>query len=130
MMAISKPVNYKGVLLLNEAMEKHTSWRSGGPADQFYTPAELDDLSKFLRSLPTDEPIMFVGLGSNLLVRDGGYRGTVISLKGCFTDIEKLEGNKLRVGAGVSCAKLARFCHRNNLIGGEFFADWLVVRLQ
>jgi len=122
MMAASNSMNFNGVLLLNEAMEKHTSWRSGGAVDQFYTPVDLHDLSLFIRSLPADEQIMFIGLGSNLLVRDDGYRGTVISLKGSLSDIELLEGTKLRVGAGVSCAKLARFCSRNNLIGGEFFA--------
>lgn len=112
----------KGVLLINEVMEKHTSWRAGGPVDQFYTPANLDDLVNFTRSLPDHEPVVFLGLGSNLLVRDEGFRGTVISLKGSLADIEGLAGNKLRVGAGTSCAKLARFCHRNDLIGGEFFA--------
>jgi len=65
---------------------------------------------------------MFIGLGSNLLVRDGGIRGTVISLKGSLSDITLLENNVIRAGAGSSCAKLSRYCHRNNLLGGEFFA--------
>lgn len=122
MMAASNLHKPRGTLLLNESMKKHTSWRAGGIARQFYTPADVDDLSDFLAALPVDEEIMFLGLGSNLLVRDGGYKGTVISLKGSLSSIDELPGNKLKVGAGTSCAKLARYCHRNNLIGGEFFA--------
>jgi len=132
----------RGVLLLNEPMCKHTSWRVGGNAEQFYTPADLEDLAQFLSALPAGEAVMFLGLGSNLLVRDEGIRGTVISLKGCLAEIEPVEnsavdsavdsvgdsvGDKsnecyLRVGAGTSCAKLARYCHRNDLVGGEFFS--------
>lgn len=122
MMASLTPEKFNGMLLIDELMEKHTSWRAGGPVDQFYTPVDIDDLVNFMSSLPVNEPVIFLGLGSNLLVRDKGFRGTVISLKGSLSDIEVLKGNKLRVGAGTSCAKLARYCHRNNLIGGEFFA--------
>jgi len=122
MMTAYNAENFKGTLLLDEPMSKHTSWRIGGSADQFYTPADVDDLAQFISQLAADENLMFLGLGSNLLVRDKGIRGTVISLVGSLSDIEVLEENCLRVGAGTSCAKLARFCHRNNLIGGEFFA--------
>jgi len=122
MMTASSLNNFKGTLLIDESMAKHTSWRIGGAADKFYTPFDIDDLSVFLAQLPETENIMFLGLGSNLLVRDKGIRGTVISLKGSLSEIEALDNNCLRVGAGASCAKLARFCHRNNLIGGEFFA--------
>lgn len=122
MMVASNLNQYAGVLLLNESMKKHTSWRVGGCADQFYTPQGIDDLSVFLQQLPENENVYFLGLGSNLLVRDKGIRGTVISLKGSLSEIESLGQECLRVGAGTSCAKLARYCHRNNLIGGEFFA--------
>jgi UDP-N-acetylmuramate dehydrogenase len=122
MMAASNLTDFKGILLLDEPMSKHTSWRIGGKADKFYTPADIDDLALFISQLPEKENIIFIGLGSNLLVRDKGLRGTVISLKGSLSDIESLANNSLRVGAGTSCAKLARYCHRNNLIGGEFFA--------
>jgi len=122
MMAASSLNNFKGVLLIDEPMAKHTSWRIGGVADKFYTPFDIDDLAIFIAQLPETETIMFLGLGSNLLVRDKGIRGTVISLKGSLSEIETLGNNCLRVGVGASCAKLARFCHRNNLIGGEFFA--------
>ena len=122
MMTASNVKNYKGILQIDEPMEKHTSWRVGGKVDQLYTPQGIDDLASFLKSLPKDEPVMFIGLGSNLLVRDGGIRGTVISLKGSLSDITLLENNVIRAGAGSSCAKLSRYCHRNNLLGGEFFA--------
>lgn len=121
-MAASNVYNFKGVLQLDEPMVKHTSWRVGGKVDQLYTPENIDDLANFLKSLPTTEPVMFIGLGSNLLVRDGGIRGTVISLKGSLSEITLLKNNVIRACAGVSCAKLSRFCHRNNLLGGEFFA--------
>lgn len=122
MMTASSLHNFKGTLLIDEPMSKHTSWRIGGNADKFYTPADIDDLANFLSALPKNENLMFLGLGSNLLVRDKGIRGTVISLKGCLSEIDTLNEHCLRVGAGTSCAKLARYCHRNNLIGGEFFA--------
>ena len=66
-----KEIALRGVLRSNESMRRHTSWRVGGTVDRCYTPADLDDLSVFLRSIGNDEAIMFVGLGSNLLVRDG-----------------------------------------------------------
>ncbi len=122
MMTAFSLYDFKGALLIDEPMSKHTSWRIGGAADRFYTPVDIDDLSVFIAQLPENENIFFLGLGSNLLVRDKGIRGTVISLKGSLSEIEVLDDNCLRAGAGTSCAKLARFCHRNNLIGGEFFA--------
>lgn len=122
MMSATTQHTFRGTLLVNEPMTKHTSWKIGGVAEHMYTPADIDDLAEFLASLAEDEPVMFVGLGSNLLVRDGGIRGTVISLKGSLAEIEILPNKLIRAGAGVSCAKLSRFCHRNNLLGGEFFA--------
>ena len=61
----------------DEPMSAHTSWRAGGPADVFFTPRDIEDLATFLRALPADMPVYWVGLGSNLLVRDGGIRGVV-----------------------------------------------------
>jgi len=122
MMAASNVYNFRGTLQLNEPMEKHTSWRVGGLVDKLYTPTDIDDLADYLNSLSVDEPVMFIGLGSNLLVRDGGIRGTAISLKGSLSEVSLIEEDIIRAGAGISCAKLSRFCHRNNLLGGEFFA--------
>jgi len=122
MMPASQNPAFKGVLLIDEPMTKHTSWRIGGVVDQFYTPTDIDDLIVFMRQMPTHEACLFLGLGSNILIRDKGFRGAVISLKGCLNHIDVINENGLRIGAGTSCAKLARYCHRNNLIGGEFFA--------
>jgi len=122
MMAAKKLTGLRGEMKYNEPMAKHTSWRVGGPADKFYTPADMDDLAQLLASLPPDEPVFWLGLGSNLLVRDGGIRGTVIAQKGCLAELELLDANRVQAGSGVSCAKLARFCSRNHLLGGEFFA--------
>lgn len=122
MMAASSLQTLRGSLLLNEPMSRHTSWKIGGEAERMYMPADLDDLALFLSGMPESEPVMFIGLGSNLLVRDGGIEGTVISFKGSMANIELHADNRLSAGAGVSCAKLSRFCHRNNLLGGEFFA--------
>lgn len=111
----------KGKLLLNEPLARYTSWRVGGAADKFYIPAGLDDLRSFLQGLAADEPITFVGLGSNLLVRDGGVRGTVVLMHNVLTGL-KMEGDLVYAEAGVTCAKLAKFCAKESKQGAEFFA--------
>lgn len=103
-------------------MAKHTSWRVGGPADNFYIPADVDDLKEFLNSRVDDEPCLWLGLGSNLLIRDGGFRGTVISVAGMLAELAVISPGVLRVGAGVTCAKLARFAADSGLAGAEFLA--------
>lgn len=122
MMAAYKTAKLRGALSHNESMARHTSWRVGGPARCFYTPADLDDLANFLATLPADEDLYWVGLGSNLLVRDGGIPGTVIATFGGMNDLRLLDDCTVRAEAGVTCAKVARFMTRQGLIGGEFFA--------
>lgn len=112
----------RGKLKLNEPMSRHTSWRVGGPAERYYEAADIEDLAEFLASLPENEPLMWVGLGSNLLVRDGGIRGTVIMTSGLLNEIELLDQGLVRAEAGVACAKVARFCARQQLVGAEFLA--------
>lgn len=111
-----------GHLLENEPMAQHTSWRVGGPADLYFRPASIDDLASFLRSLPEDEPVFWLGLGSNLLVRDGGMRGVVIETHRLLRGIERAGDLAVRAEAGVACAKLARFCARAGLGPAAFFA--------
>lgn len=103
-------------------MSRHTSWRVGGPAELFYKPANLDDLSLFLESLDSDVEIFWFGLGSNLLVRDGGLSGVVIAASGIFTELEKTGGQTVTVGGSVPCTQLARQCIRWGLGPSEFFA--------
>jgi UDP-N-acetylmuramate dehydrogenase len=103
-------------------MSAHTSWRVGGPAERFYQPADLDDLALFLAGLPEDEPLRWLGLGSNLLVRDGGIRGTVVFTLGALDELHRVGEQGLYAGAGVTCAKVARAAARAGLIGAEFLA--------
>lgn len=110
-----------GKLLLNEPLARYTSWRVGGRADQFYIPAGLDDLCAFLHGLDADEPIHFIGLGSNLLVRDGGVRGTVVLMHNVLTAL-RMDGDLVYAESGVTCAKLAKFCAKEAKQGAEFFA--------
>jgi UDP-N-acetylmuramate dehydrogenase len=116
----------RGELRLAEPMYRHTSWRVGGSADRAYVPADLQDLGAFLRSLPPEEPVLVVGLGSNLLVRDGGFRGTVILLHRALNALA-LEARDSQRGlvyaeAGVASPKVARFAALHDLEGAEFLA--------
>ena len=111
----------QGRLLRNEPLARYTSWRTGGVADRFYLPASLEDLSQFLQSLDNQEPVYFIGLGSNLLVRDGGVRGTVVLMHNAFTGL-RMEDGLLYAEAGVTCAKLAKFAARQHRHGAEFMA--------
>ncbi|WP_043113964.1 UDP-N-acetylmuramate dehydrogenase [Solimonas soli] len=111
----------QNVELRNEPMARHTSWRVGGPADRYFEPASRAALSAFVRSLPAQEPILWIGLGSNLLVRDGGLRGTVIGLHGAL-DALAADGATITAEAGVHCARLAKFAVGRKLAGAGFFA--------
>jgi len=138
----------RGELRRNEPMARHTSWRAGGCADRAYIPADLDDLRAFLALLPQHEPVVLVGLGSNLLVRDGGVRGTVIFTHGVLNRIRVEPKDAGGAGdhgvgtevacedrhtphvprytifaeAGVPSPKLARFAAMHELGGAEFMA--------
>jgi UDP-N-acetylmuramate dehydrogenase len=105
-----------------EPMSRHTSWHAGGPAEVFFNPRDRADLATFLRGLPSGVPIHWIGLGSNLLVRDGGLPGVVISTHGTLDSLERLSDNTVRGGAGVACARIARQCIKWGLGPAEFFA--------
>jgi len=112
----------RGTLTHNVPMRKHTSWRTGGIAERMYQPADLEDLLVFLRGLPAGEPLYAVGLGSNLLVRDGGLRGTVLMLHGTMNGLHLELDGSVYAEAAVPGAKLARFAAAHNLQGAAFFA--------
>ena len=120
MMAAQQQQPLRGTLLRDELMARHTTWRVGGKADAYYQPADVADLALFLQQLPVDEPLSWVGLGSNLLVRDGGIRGTVIATSGMLNEMSRIDEQRVRVESGVACAKVARFCAREGLAGAEF----------
>ena len=122
MMALQQDNVFVGELKFNEPMSKHTTWRVGGNAEHYFIPADVQDLSHYLQSLDKTEQIFWLGLGSNLLVRDGGIKGSVIATANALNGIDRLDDKIVEVGAGVPCAILARFCARNNLVNGEFFA--------
>ncbi len=109
-------------ILENEPMSRHTSWRAGGVAKQYVQADTLDALATFIATLPKAEPLLWLGLGSNTLVRDGGFNGTVIATQGVMSQLKLLGDDTVYVGAGVAGAKLARFCSKQKLVGAEFFA--------
>jgi len=114
--------NTMGQLLLDEPLSDYTTWRVGGMAKRLYKPLHVLDLVSFLKQLPKDEPLLWLGLGSNSLIRDSGFAGTVIVTQGALKNIELLDTHIVKVEAGVSCASMARFCARNQLKDAEFLA--------
>ena len=103
-------------------MAKHTSWQVGGPADYWFAPKDKTDLAAFLAALPEDVPLLWTGLGSNLLVRDGGIRGAVVCTHQGLSSIKTTAGGEVNAGAGAACAKVARYSARAGLSGAEFMA--------
>jgi UDP-N-acetylmuramate dehydrogenase len=114
--------NVRGTLRCDVDMRRHTSWRAGGRVARMYQAADLADLAIFLRTVPIDEPLLALGLGSNLLVRDGGLAGTALLLHGGLKQLQVDATGCVYAQAGVPGAKLARFAALNNWVGGEFFA--------
>ncbi len=116
----------QGQLRRDEPMHRHTSWRVGGPAQWAYFPADLDDLCCFLAQQDRRQPVYLLGLGSNLLVRDGGVRATVIFTHPALSVLgaveERPEGVRIYAQAGVASPKLARFSANQGARGGEFLA--------
>ncbi|HET8608798.1 MAG TPA: UDP-N-acetylmuramate dehydrogenase [Burkholderiales bacterium] len=111
-----------GELRTDEPMRRHVSWRAGGPVSCAYKPVDLDDLQLFVTRLRRHEPLHFVGLGSNLLVRDGGLAGTAIFTHGVLNDIELIDRHTIFAAAGVASPKVARFAALHDLAGAEFLA--------
>lgn len=120
-MSFAVPDEFSTRVRLGEPLSRHTSWHVGGPADIFFMPRDRADLIAFLKALPDDVPLLWLGLGSNLLVRDGGVRGVVISTRDALTALERRDDRNVYAEAGVPCAKLARACARWDLGPAEFF---------
>ena len=111
----------RGTLSRNVPLARFTTWRCGGPADRVYVPADRDDLAAFVRGMPAGEPLTVIGLGSNLLVRDGGIRGTVIVLHAALNALELRDGS-IYAEAGVASPKVARFAAKHGYADAEFLA--------
>lgn len=119
---MAETINFQGLrgeLKHDEPMGQYLTWRAGGPARRFFAPADLEDLSVFLSQLPPDESLLFVGLGSNLLVREGGWPGTVV-LTYAAAARPRLEDGLVYAEAGVACPRVAHFAADNRLGGAEF----------
>jgi UDP-N-acetylmuramate dehydrogenase len=112
----------RGTLLKNEPLAKYTTWRVGGPAQQMYIPEDKEDLIKFIRFLPKGEQLFWIGFGSNLLIRDGGIKGTVINTGNRLKKMQLIDAERVYVEAGAPCAHVARFCSDLGLVNAEFFA--------
>ena len=106
----------------NEPMSRHTSWHAGGPAELYFSPRDRADLASFLRTLPQGTEVHWIGLGSNLLVRDGGVRGVMISSQSALDRLDRVSESIVYCEAGVPCARLARQCVRWGFSQAEFFA--------
>ena len=120
MAAQQKPA--QGEIRIDEPMSKHTSWRVGGAAERFFVPASIEDMSQFQQELPADVPVFWFGVGTNLLVRDGGIPGVVIAAAKILKALERVDPYAVRAGAGVPCTQLARQCIRWGIGPSEFFA--------
>ena len=122
MMAAMNQQQLRGEMQSNVSMAGLCSWRAGGFIDHLYRPADVDDLSLFLQQTAIDEPLLWLGLGSNLLVRDGGFHGTAIAQLKALSKFDYLDDDLLRVEAGVTCSKVARSSARNGMGGLSFLA--------
>jgi UDP-N-acetylmuramate dehydrogenase len=111
-----------GQMITDEKLAKYTSWRVGGPAEKMFIPNDKADLKLFIAGLNKDDDVHWLGLGSNLLIRDGGLAGTVINTRGKVKQMYLLDDTHLYVECGVPCAHIARFCVEHNLSNMEFFS--------
>ena len=111
----------RGRLVADAPLGPQTWFRTGGPAEVLFRPADVEDLASFLAALPADVAVTVLGVGSNLLVRDGGVRGVVIRLMRGFTGIA-VEGNELVSGAGAPDLNVALTARDHGLAGLEFLS--------
>ena len=112
----------QGKVLKNVSLADYNAWRVGGLASLLYIPSDISDLAHFIKSLPPELPLSWLGLGSNVLIRDGGIEGAVIVTQGGLMQLTAKDQYHIRAEAGVSCAQLARFSARLGLKGLEFMA--------
>ncbi len=120
----------KGRLRDNVVLSNITWFRVGGPADIMFKPDDAEDLSSFLMNVSDDIPVFTLGVGSNLLVRDGGYRGVIIRLGRQFAKMALISGDRLRVGAGALDGNVARFAAEAELTGAEFLSGCSRTRVR
>lgn len=116
----AKMPQLRGRLIANQSLADLTWFRVGGPAQVLFTPEDETDLAYFLQNLPAEIPVIVVGLGSNLIVRDGGVPGVVIRLGRGFSEIKVEEGARVRAGTAVPDVKVARAAQEAGIAGLSF----------
>ncbi|MFN3350937.1 UDP-N-acetylmuramate dehydrogenase [Pseudorhodoplanes sp.] len=116
----SRMPELRGRLIANQPLAELTWFRVGGPAQVLFMPEDENDLAYFLKHLPAEIPVMVIGLGSNLIVRDGGVPGVVIRLGRGFSEVA-VEGTHIRAGAAVPDVKVARAAQEAGLAGLSFY---------
>ncbi|MDF1759968.1 MAG: UDP-N-acetylmuramate dehydrogenase [Coxiellaceae bacterium] len=112
----------RGQFSHDEWLRSYTAMLTGGLAESFYKPADIEDLQQFLQNLDDKEPVIWLGAGSNVIVRDGGISGTVIHTPDGLSQLQLLGDGAVRVEAGVSCSALAKLCMQQGFEQGVFFA--------
>src|SRR5689334_20379974 len=117
----AKTPTLRGRLLPNEPLAPLTWFRVGGPAQVLFMPEDEADLADLLKHLPSDIPVTVVGLGSNLIVRDGGVPGVVIRLGRGFGEVQLEAGERIRAGAAVPDVKVSRYAQEAGIAGLAFF---------
>ena len=115
-------LNLRGAFETGVAMSRYTSWRVGGQADYMFTPADEEDLVTLIQELPQEIPVFWLGLGSNLLVRDAGFEGVVIRTQKGLNKLEQISDTDVYAQTGVACAKMARYTSQRKLSGVEFLS--------
>ncbi|MSQ19909.1 MAG: UDP-N-acetylmuramate dehydrogenase [Betaproteobacteria bacterium] len=124
-MNMSEPMQFRsslrGQLLRDERMARHVSWRAGGNATLVYAPADLADLQGFMAEIPAEREVCFVGLGSNFLVREGGFDGVIVLMHNT-RGVMRTDGDLVYSEAGVASPKVARFAANHSYVGAEFLA--------
>lgn len=114
--------SYTGQLQSQVKLARYCTWRVGGPAEYLFNATDREDLIHFIKHPPIRAPLTWLGLGSNVLIRDGGIPGIVMLTQDCLNAIYQVDSQQVYVEAGVPCAKLAKYCARLGLRGAEFFA--------
>ncbi|ORU89927.1 MAG: UDP-N-acetylenolpyruvoylglucosamine reductase [Cycloclasticus sp. symbiont of Poecilosclerida sp. M] len=121
-MAMNQSSQIQGKLFSNEPLARYTSWRVGGNAERLYKPLSVEDLQSYIQQIPEGESLTWLGLGSNVLIRDGGIKGTVIYTRGCLNQLNYLSEENVYAEAGVPCAHVAKLAAEKGLAGAEFLA--------
>lgn len=121
-MQTSNLTSLRGMWCENHKLSHYTSWRVGGVARYFYQPADLADLQQFLKEIPNDLPIFWLGAGTNVLIRDHGIDGLVICIHGSLEEMQQLDSRTITAEAGVPCARLLQIGVREGMLDMAFLA--------